>query len=44
MLKYIDMLQKYYIDTGNPFYEEQSRIVRKLIIDHKRQIHQLEQK
>lgn len=42
MLKYIDTLQEYYIDTGDPFYEIQSEKVRKLIKEHKQHIHQLE--
>jgi archaellum component FlaC len=42
MLKYIDKLQEYYIRTGNPFYEQQSQKIRKIIKEHKQQIHELE--
>jgi hypothetical protein len=42
MLKYIDKLQEYYIRTGDPFYEIQSEKIRKLIKEHKQQIHELE--
>jgi len=42
MLKYIDKLQEYYIRTGDPFYEIQAEKIRKLLKEHKQQIHQLE--
>lgn len=42
MLKYIDKLQEYYINTGDYFYEEQSEKIRKLIKEHKKHIHELE--
>lgn len=43
MLKYIDMMQEYYIRTGDSFYEEQSEKIRKIIMEHKQQIHSLEE-
>ena len=43
MLKYIDMMQEYYIRTGDLFYEEQSEKIRKIIMEHKQQIHSLEE-
>jgi hypothetical protein len=42
MIKYIDMLQEYYISTGDPFYELQSQKIRDLVKEHKQKIHQLE--
>ena len=43
MLKYIDKMQEYYLRTGDSFYEEQSEKIRKIIIEHKQQIHSLEE-
>ena len=43
MLKYIDKLQEYYLRTGDSFYEEQSEKIRKIIMEHKQQIHSLEE-
>lgn len=42
MLKYVDKMQEYYITTGDEFYETQSQKVRQLVLEHKRQIHELE--
>lgn len=42
MLKYVDKMQEYYIRTGDEFYETQSQKVRQIIIEHKKQIHELE--
>ena len=42
MLKYIDTLQEYYLNTGDYFYEEQSQKIRNLIKEHKKHIHKLE--
>lgn len=42
MLKYIDTLQEYYVNTGDYFYEEQSQKIRNLIKEHKKHIHKLE--
>jgi hypothetical protein len=43
MLKYIDKMQEYYLRTGDSFYEEQSEKIRKIIMEHKQQIHSLEE-
>ncbi len=42
MLKYVDKLQEFYLSTGDPFYEEQSQIVRTLVKDLKKKIHSIE--
>jgi hypothetical protein len=42
LLKYVDKLQEFYLSTGDPFYEEQSQIVRKLVKDLKVKLHSLE--
>lgn len=42
MLKYIDKLQEFYISTGDPFYEEQSKIIRTAVHDLKKKIKSLE--
>lgn len=39
LLKYIDKLQEFYLSTGDVFYEEQSIVVRKLVLDLKKKIH-----
>jgi hypothetical protein len=42
LLKYVDKLQEFYLSTGDPFYEEQSQIVRNLVKDLKKKIHSIE--
>lgn len=42
MLKYIDKLQEFYLSTGDPFYEEQSKIIRKAVKNLKIKIHSIE--
>ena len=39
LLKYIDKLQEFYLSTGDVFYEEQSIVVRNLVLDLKKKIH-----
>ncbi len=42
MLKYIDKLQEFYIETGDIFYEQQSEVIRNCIKDLKKKIHSIE--
>jgi hypothetical protein len=42
MLKYVDKLQEFYLSTGDPFYEEQSKTIRKSVEELKTKIHSLE--
>jgi len=42
MLKYIDKLQEFYIKNNDPFYEEQSKIIRAAVCHLKHKIKSLE--